>query len=126
MYAKPSSNFGFMMRLDTESITKKLNFASSDEANKAYHPEMIVYYTLLNKPSGISQKQAKVAIGPNPASTELRVSGLQEKSSYYITDMKGLVVKKGPLLGNTIKIDDLKIGMYVLSVNSVKFAFIKK
>ena len=42
----PATNFGVMLRLDTEKIYQKVMFASSDHPNAALHPELIVTYEL--------------------------------------------------------------------------------
>lgn len=45
MISNPSSNYGFMMMLQTEEIYRSLQFASSDNANSALWPELTVTYT---------------------------------------------------------------------------------
>jgi gliding motility-associated-like protein len=46
MVSNPTSNFGFMMKLQTETHYKSLVFASSDHSNSALHPELIVTYNI--------------------------------------------------------------------------------
>ncbi len=46
MLANPSSSYGFMLKIKTESSFRRLNFCSSDHANEAKHPELTITYTL--------------------------------------------------------------------------------
>jgi gliding motility-associated-like protein len=43
-------NYGFMLRLETESYYRKLVFASSDHANPALHPKLEITYTIGTAP----------------------------------------------------------------------------
>ena len=45
MVTNPSTNFGFMIRLETETIYRSLLFASSDHSNNLLWPELTVSYT---------------------------------------------------------------------------------
>jgi gliding motility-associated-like protein len=49
MVSNPTSNFGFMMKLETETIYRGLKFASSDYFDPALHPELIVTYELTGR-----------------------------------------------------------------------------
>ena len=42
--SNPATNFGVMMKLETEAYYRSLIFASSDHSNPALHPELIVTY----------------------------------------------------------------------------------
>jgi hypothetical protein len=46
MVTNPSSNFGFMLRQQTETVFKKMIFASSDNITPALRPKLVVNYTL--------------------------------------------------------------------------------
>jgi hypothetical protein len=46
MVTNPSTNFGFMLQLITEQYYRCLLFASSDHANAALHPKLVVTYTV--------------------------------------------------------------------------------
>ncbi len=46
MVTNPSSNFGFMLQLVTEQYYRCMLFASSDHANPALHPKLVVTYTV--------------------------------------------------------------------------------
>ncbi|MBK9760010.1 MAG: DNRLRE domain-containing protein [Flavobacteriales bacterium] len=44
MVNDPGNSHGFLLRLQNETIYRRLNFASSDHANTALHPRLIVTY----------------------------------------------------------------------------------
>ena len=44
MVTNPETNFGFMIKLDTESLYRSVQFASSNHSNRALHPELTVTY----------------------------------------------------------------------------------
>ncbi|MEO5572051.1 MAG: DNRLRE domain-containing protein [Bacteroidia bacterium] len=46
MVTNPSSNFGFMLRQQTETVFRKMIFASSDYLTAALRPKLVVTYTL--------------------------------------------------------------------------------
>jgi hypothetical protein len=46
MVTNPSTNFGFMLRQQTETIYRKMIFASSDHPTAALRPKLVVTYTL--------------------------------------------------------------------------------
>lgn len=45
MIKNPSSNFGFMLKLQDENYYRRVNFCSSDHKNKALHPKLEIYMT---------------------------------------------------------------------------------
>lgn len=62
-----SSNFGFMIKLQTEEYYRRLNFCSSDHTNGLLRPKLIISYTLEQpdscitlKPNGSSGKDAYI------------------------------------------------------------------
>ncbi len=44
MVSNPETNFGFMLKLDTEAYYRKVAFVSSDNPESALHPELTVTY----------------------------------------------------------------------------------
>ena len=44
MAAAPSSNFGFLIKLQDETDYRRLNFASSEHADPARHPKLVITY----------------------------------------------------------------------------------
>jgi hypothetical protein len=45
MINDPAHSFGFMVKLQTETVYKKLVFGSSDHSNEAIHPKLVVVYS---------------------------------------------------------------------------------
>ncbi|QHT67741.1 DNRLRE domain-containing protein [Rhodocytophaga rosea] len=46
MFRNPKANYGFMIRLQTESYYRALMFSSSDNIDPALHPRLTIHYTL--------------------------------------------------------------------------------
>lgn len=45
MVDNPSSSYGFLLKLVTESYYRKMNFCSSDHANSSLRPKLVITYT---------------------------------------------------------------------------------
>ena len=45
MINNPTQNFGYILKLNTESYYRRLVFASSDHSNASLHPKVVVYYS---------------------------------------------------------------------------------
>jgi hypothetical protein len=76
MVTNPETNFGFMLRLETEVYYRSLMFASSDHSNPALWPELTVTYTTSSPPP------------PPPCPCEANFSYLTntvDLNSYYFT-----------------------------------------
>lgn len=52
MVDNPSSSFGFMLKLDNESVYRTMVFASSDHPNPEMRPKLEIYYTDCGQPQG--------------------------------------------------------------------------
>jgi hypothetical protein len=48
MINNPTTNFGFMLKLQNESYYRRVNFCSSDHENPALHPKLEIYTTKKN------------------------------------------------------------------------------
>lgn len=68
--------------------------------------------------------EVKLSVYPNPVEKVITVVGLDENADLKIVDMKGTLVKS--VSGQSIEVEDLKSGMYLLSVNGKVVKFIKK
>jgi len=73
MINDPSSSFGFMLKLQTEDGYRRMNFCSSDHVNNAYHPKLVITYTLPDIVSDIKTQSVQILMSPNPASEYLNV-----------------------------------------------------
>ena len=61
-----------------------------------------------------------INISPNPSSHFIQISGLQKTEQYQIYNILGKQIAKGIISNNeTINIENLKKGMYLLKINNV-------
>lgn len=77
----------------------------------------------------ISPKQevASFSIFPNPATSQVKIKGVEGGFSYEIYSLTGTVAAQGKSTANTIKIDNLNPGVYFLHIeNKGVTKFIKK
>jgi hypothetical protein len=63
----PNSSFGFMLKLQQETIYKKLIFASSDNATASIRPKLTITYTVPARLQPDELNQTGISIFPNPA-----------------------------------------------------------
>ncbi len=63
----PNSSFGFMLKLQQETIYKKLIFASSDNATASIRPKLTITYTVPARLQPDEVNQTGISIFPNPA-----------------------------------------------------------
>ncbi len=73
------------------------------------------------------EKELVIKLFPNPATTNISITGLSERSSYNVYDVVGKPILKGTLLnGNSINIENLSSGLYFLKLkNREAIKFIK-
>src|SRR6188768_173771 len=81
MVNDPAHSFGFMLRLQSETVYKKLVFASSDHANAALRPKLVVVYTT-HSPMKEADEEA---IGETPSTQILNVFPNPARESVNIT-----------------------------------------
>ncbi len=81
MINDPSQNFGFMLKLQSESVYKKLVFASSDHANASLRPKLVVTYTthspqqVIPSPYRATVTDTRIlSVFPNPARESVNIS----------------------------------------------------
>jgi hypothetical protein len=80
-------------------------------------------------PTSVSNvSKASVVAYPNPATNNMFVSGIENGTSYTITDLSGHAISRGSISDNKIQIDELHAGMYLLmlNTNSSPIRFIKQ
>lgn len=83
------------------------------------------------KQNTLNQKEfakSTVTIYPNPAQNILNISSdLENINSYVIVDIMGRIVKNGIIYNNTINVETLPQGLYILNIaNKTGIKFIKK
>ena len=107
MYTNPATNYGFMLKLETEDFYRMLNFASSDHLNSSLHPHLEVCYTSELSLIEINEdKVSEMAIYPNPANDIINVQ----------------VIGNSNLIGTNFKIvDELGREVYSSSIDSKLF-----
>jgi hypothetical protein len=62
----PTKNYGFMLKLEDETIYKCLLFATSNHPDASLHPKLVIYYS---EPISISEveKEEMIIVSPNPS-----------------------------------------------------------
>lgn len=71
-------------------------------------------------------KKSSINIYPNPVLNEVYIEGIRDRYSYYLYDMKGVEVLKGVSSENSIDLDKLTKGIYMLSIRSNNEIITKK
>jgi len=99
MLNDPAHSFGFMLKLQNESVYKKLVFASSDHSNASIRPKLIVVYAPpvedTEKSDGDLQQTASAQIlhvFPNPAKESVNItinSSGEDQAFISIYDLRG-------------------------------------
>jgi len=99
MINDPAHSFGFMLKLQNESVYKKLVFASSDHANAGLRPKLVVVYTPPSQPSSANADETQgmtstqiLHVFPNPAKESVNItinSGGDDQAFISIYDLRG-------------------------------------
>jgi hypothetical protein len=124
MIDQPSSSYGFLIKLKTESVYRRMGFGSSDHTNPNLRPRLSVTY--IASSLGLNENIGSVAIlcYPNPASDLITIKTSEEMrgASFYLADQLGRVVKTGVLEEGTttLRTDDLNAGTYILTAEGLK------
>ncbi len=63
------------------------------------------------------EKDQSLSLFPNPATTTITVTNVEQLDDYIIYNSKGELVKSGKMENGNISIDDLSQGMYFISVS---------
>jgi len=98
MINDPAHSFGFMVKLQSETVYKKLVFASSDHSNEGIRPKLVVVY-MIDQPKMEETEQMQetpstqiLKVFPNPAkeSVNLVINASAEDQAYIsIYDIRG-------------------------------------
>jgi len=73
----------------------------------------------------IKEKANKGYVYPNPVSSVLYVNGIDADIPYQILTITGSVIKAGTTQGNSIAVNNLNAGTYVLEVNRGHYLFFR-
>jgi hypothetical protein len=70
---------------------------------------------------------SEVEIYPNPVWNEIHLKGLKKTMDYTIYFINGQYIKSGKIKPNeTIDVNELNVGTYILELNGMQYKFIKK
>jgi hypothetical protein len=99
MVNDPTHSFGFMLKLQSETVYKKLVFASSDHSNAALHPKLVVVYTTHAPQAAASSEKIQetsstqiLNVFPNPAKESVNIainSSSEDQAFVSIYDLRG-------------------------------------
>jgi hypothetical protein len=99
MVNDPAHSFGFMLKLQNETVYKKLVFASSDHQNAAIRPKLVIVYAppVPVAEEGVQSMQEApsaqiLRVYPNPAKEKVNIminSGGEDQAYISIYDLRG-------------------------------------
>jgi hypothetical protein len=125
----PTSSFGFLLQLLSETGNRSLNFASGNCANPSKRP---VLHLCLQSTVGINEINiSPSSIYPNPASDELTVSVAEPVVRWEIVNLNGTVVGRCGFSTENYKrfhIDTKKLcaGFYILHLTTTTGSIVQK
>lgn len=124
MINQPSSSHGFLIKLKTEMVYRRMGFGSSDHTNPNLRPQLSVTYIASSVGLNEFEGSAEILCYPNPASDliTIKTSEGMAGASFYLADQLGRVVKTGVLEAGmtTLRTDDLNAGTYILTAEGQK------
>ncbi|MES2555114.1 MAG: DNRLRE domain-containing protein [Bacteroidota bacterium] len=139
MVQNPSTNYGFLLQLDTENPSdgSVMAFHSSDGANSAKYPKLCLTYKIgyLTIETQLYQPEAglQLILFPNPTSGELTAQlteGVFDPSELIVYNSMGQVIKLDYSIVNEKTIvfstDELANGYYAIRYLESKHSFIKQ
>ena len=96
MVNDPAHSFGFMLKLQNETVYKKLVFASSDHHNAAIRPKLLVLYAPAADEAADGKQETPstqiLHVFPNPAKESVNItinSGGEDQAFISIYDLRG-------------------------------------
>nr|WP_294862340.1 DNRLRE domain-containing protein [uncultured Fluviicola sp.] len=115
-----SSNYGFLVKLNTESAFRRLGFGSSDHTNVNLRPKLVVTYTTT---AGMNELGESIGFTcyPNPSSNVITIKASESLIGFKfdVIDQLGRNVKTGLLTSEqiTVNVSDLNKGVYTVLVS---------
>ncbi|HRZ97988.1 MAG TPA: DNRLRE domain-containing protein [Paludibacter sp.] len=115
-----TNSFGFMMKLQNESLYRRLNFCTSDHPNPAFHPKLELKYTFIKKEISDDLKNIKVnvLVFPNPVVDKFTVKianiDYLQNNKFEIYNAVGQMIKSDVIASETtnIKLNNAQSGVY--------------
>ena len=115
--SSPAIGRGTPISFVTTDIQGKIRNPSTPDIGAYEHISSTVNIESLN------QAYSNLSIYPNPAKQCIFISGIENKSTYEIYDSKGCVVQSGIYyIGNSININNLIKGTYIVRFNNITSA----
>lgn len=122
MHANPSANFGFMLKLENESIYRSMKFCSSDYSGASKRPRLKVCYHLITEVNNLQPLTNKYQIGPNPFSNSLNISLDYTNNETYeiiLFDALGREINRTTTFTSlNIPTENLPDGLYFVRLNT--------
>jgi len=124
----PSTNYGFQLRLTSESYWSQLLFASGDNPDSTKHPKLEITYGTVGIKENISN--GVVNLFPNPASEILIIRSpyIIDPTQLKIFNLIGKELLSQTISGckNEIDIHALSSGIYFLQLQTAQGSVVKK
>ncbi|MFK8044610.1 MAG: DNRLRE domain-containing protein [Crocinitomicaceae bacterium] len=119
MVGGSNNNYGFLIKLVTESYYRRMVFASSDHPNASKHPKLKICYSV--GPALISENQElEFSIFPNPSSNSIQIKtngSLDYKLQIY--DSRGrLILNSDFNESEIVDVSQFSTGVYMVNLSS--------
>jgi hypothetical protein len=127
----PDSSFGFMLKLQNESYYRSMNFCSSDHANAAFHPKLVIKFAKTTKNNEIYSQGTSISVYPNPAREVLNIDMsadvLPENATIILYNNLGQLIKLLPVKKGitSISTSDLYNGIYLFKISDSSNSILK-
>ncbi len=123
MIDNPTSSFGFLFKLHTESYYRLMNFCSSDHVDNTKHPKIEICYSYAVSVNETVADEIRFNVYPNPARNTVTVelgNDQQEDYSIELINTLGEVMKRitNAKQLETIEIINYPKGVYVIRVTN--------
>jgi hypothetical protein len=119
MVTNPSTNFGFMLKLQNENYYRNMNFCSSDHTNPALRPKLTIFYQVHKEVPEQYGTNNFISLYPNPFSNAVAIQMETELINGELTvyNSFGQMVKQiKNISGQSIILnrDNLPSGLYFI------------
>lgn len=113
------NNYGFMMKLKTESSLRNICFGSTENSNTLLRPKLTIIYTQ-NTSVQHANAENMVVVYPNPSQNHITISIPENQNTLVsIYDNTGrLVLSVDNYEGNSIDVSALSTGIYYATLTS--------